>query len=71
MMSRRKRLRDRADVVRMPQRRIDDRLNTLCVRALTAADSELEAIRRELLTLVNQKIERLPARTASHVAMEH
>jgi DNA-binding LacI/PurR family transcriptional regulator len=34
------------------------------VKALSAADGELEAIRQELLTLVHQKIERLKRRAA-------
>ena len=43
-------------------RRIDDRLHKICAKGLTAADDELEAIRRELLSLVHHKIERLKKR---------
>ena len=53
-----------ADVMQIPQRRIDDRLSKLCVRALTAPDRELEGIPQELLALVDQKIQRLKRRAA-------
>ena len=50
--------------MRIPQRRIDDRLRILCATALTAANDELVAIRQELLFLVHQKMERLKGRAA-------
>jgi hypothetical protein len=50
--------------MRFPQRRIDDRLRTLCVKALHASVDELESVREELLALVHQKGERLKRRAA-------
>jgi len=55
--------------MRIPQRRIDDRLRTLCVKALHASLDELECIREELITLVHQKCERLKRRAARLLLM--
>ena len=48
-----------------PQRRIDDKLLALCAKAQGASDGELEAVRKEYLSLLRQKIERLQGRAAT------
>ena len=48
----------------IPQRRLDDRLRTLCGQALHASVDELKFIREELLSLIHQKVERLKRRGA-------
>jgi hypothetical protein len=46
----------------VPQRRLDDRLRALCLRAKTAPNGELVFILQELLALVHRKTERLKRR---------
>jgi hypothetical protein len=50
--------------VRVPQRRIDDRIRKLCATAQAASHRDLEPILQELLALVHQKVERLRRRAA-------
>lgn len=50
--------------MRVPQRRIDDRLRRACSKALTASERDRECILRELLTLIHIKSERLKRRAA-------
>ena len=50
--------------MRLPQRRIDDRLVKLCAKAKAARDAESRAILQEILQLVHQKNERLKRRAA-------
>ena len=49
---------------RAPDRRIDDRIRRLCAKAMASSDGDLEPVRRELLKLVRQKMERLKKRAA-------
>jgi hypothetical protein len=48
----------------IPQRRIDDRIQDLCVRVQAASDDDLQPMLQELLQLLHQKIERLRGRAA-------
>lgn len=48
----------------VPQRRIDDRMRKLCVKAQSATDGDLQPILQELLVLIRQKDERLKRRAA-------
>ena len=49
-------------LMRVPQRRIDDRLLKLCAKAKAARDGDSRAILQEVLHLVHQKNERLKRR---------
>ena len=48
----------------IPQRRIDDHIQDLCVKAQAAADDDLQPILQELSALLHEKIERLRGRAA-------
>lgn len=50
--------------MRVPQRRIDDRLLKLCAKAKAARDGDSRPILQEILKLVHQKNERLKRRAA-------
>jgi len=51
--------------MRLPQRRIDDKLRNLCAKVLAASDDgELECVRQEFLALVHEKLQRLKSRAA-------
>lgn len=47
-----------------PQRRVDDRIRSLCARVQSASNGDLEPLLQELLSLVRQKSERLKRRAA-------
>ena len=48
----------------IPQRRIDDHIQDLCVKAQAASEDDLQPILQELSQLLHQKIERLRGRAA-------
>ena len=57
-------------LLRVPQRRIDDRIRELCARAQAATDGDLESILQELLALIHRKDERLKRR-AGRLLLNH